>query len=110
MQLNKHAALDEAVDRFQGDLRWGRLEAEWRANAKTVGVKRARGDFNRQDVPSEDENDDELSDDSSEASSDDEWLDKFEDDFDREMENGGEEGKATAKHIPKRLSIFVHED
>lgn len=111
-QEAEYIALDEAVDKFQRNLRSGKFDPEWRANAKSAAVKRARGDFVRQVTPTEekDEEGESSDEESSEESGDDEWLDKFEDDLDVEMEDAGAAGERIVKKIPKKLSIKVHED
>jgi hypothetical protein len=96
--------LDEVVEKFQSDLRAGVLGPEWRADAKRAGVRRARGDFFRQDVEEEEE-----SSESSETSDD---SDDIEDGF--EMEDIGNEAEdpesKVKKKIPGRVTIVVHED
>lgn len=109
-QEKEHIALDEVVEKFQRNLRAGKLDPEWRANAKSAAVKRARGDFVRQDTLDEEGEEDVEDSSSEESSEDDEWMDKFEDDLDLEMEDVGTEGEVVVKKIPKKLSIKIYED
>ncbi|KAE9973703.1 hypothetical protein EG328_004261 [Venturia inaequalis] len=114
-QEKEHIVLEEAVEKYQRNLRAGKLDPEWRASAKSAAVKRTRGDFMRQDTLTEEEDEDgeecsgEESSEESEVEND-QWLDKFEDDVDVEMVDAGPDGETAVKKIPKRLLIKIHED
>lgn len=96
--------LDEVVEKFQGDLRAGVLDPEWRADAKRAGVRRARGDFVIQEVDEQEE--------SSEPSESSTGSDGSEDGL--EMGDVGTEVEVSEikveKKIPGRVTIIVHED
>lgn len=107
-QEKEHIALDEAVERFQRNLRAGKLDPEWRANAKSAAVKRARGDFVRQDTPTEgEESSDEKSSEVSELGNY-QRLAKL--DTDVKMMDVGPDSEVIVKKIPKKLTIKIHED
>ncbi|QDS76783.1 hypothetical protein FKW77_002161 [Venturia effusa] len=112
-QDNEHIALDEVVEKYQRNLKAGKLDPEWRANAKSAAVKRARGDFLRQDTLLEEEQEDESEssdDESSEDAEDDKGLDNPEDDLDMGMEGAEVKGNGISKKIPRKLSIKIYED
>ncbi|TID20006.1 hypothetical protein E6O75_ATG07466 [Venturia nashicola] len=114
-QKQQHIAIDEAVEKFQSNLRAGKLDPAWRANAKSAAVKRARGDFLRQDTPTEE--DEEYGEGSSvEESSelseleDGELLDKLEDHLDVEMADAVTNGGMVVEKIPRKLAIKIYEN
>jgi hypothetical protein len=96
-EAQEYLKVEDVVETFQGDLKAGVLDPEYRADAKRAGVRRARGDFIRkEEVEESEESEEESSEDESELE-------------DERVDSEDSEVKGKGK-VPGKVKITIHED